>query len=203
MKLIVGLGNPGPEYAKTRHNAGFMALDRLARKHGLSSAKDKFHAGVIEGSIAGHRVMLMQPKTYMNRSGLAVGEAARFHKIAPSGVMVLVDDFALPLGAVRLRASGSHGGHNGLADVERALGTDAYPRLRIGVGAPQVNGHRVTHTNYVLGSFTDEQLIALDPALDAAADAVTAWLRDGIDLAMTRFNKKEPQPGNQTPKPQT
>src|ERR1041385_4126537 len=146
MKLIVGLGNPGPEYANTRHNAGFMALDRLARKHGLWGAKTRFHAGVIEGSIAGQKVMLMQPMTYMNRSGLAVGEAARFHRLEPADVMVVVDDFALPLGSIRLRPSGSHGGHNGLADVQRALGTDGYPRLRIGVGAPEGDGPPVPQT---------------------------------------------------------
>lgn len=191
MKLIVGLGNPGPEYANTRHNAGFMALDRLARRHGLAGAKNKFHAGVIEGSIAGHRVMLMQPMTYMNRSGLAVGEAARFHRLEPADVMVVVDDFALPLGSVRLRASGSDGGHNGLADVKRALGTDAYPRLRIGVGAPEIDGRRIRQTDHVLGPFTEEQRAALSPALDAAADAVECWLTDGIEIAMTRFNKKK------------
>lgn len=188
MKLIVGLGNPGPEYANTRHNAGFMAIGRLAQRHGLRGAKEKFHARVIEGQVAGRRVMLMSPLTYMNRSGLAVGEAAAFHKIAPSGAMVIVDDFALPLGSIRLRASGGAGGHNGLADIERALGTIRYPRLRIGVGAPEIEGRPVGHVEHVLGPFTDEQRKLLDPALDSACDAVECWLRQGIDLAMTRFN---------------
>jgi len=193
MKLIVGLGNPGPEYAQTRHNAGFMALRRLAEKHGLVDVKRKFHSEVIEGQLAGQRVMLMSPLTYMNRSGLAVGEAATFYKLSPGEVLVLVDDFALPLGSIRLRASGGAGGHNGLADVERALGTDRYPRLRIGVGPPQVEGRPIGHVEHVLGAFDQEQRRQLDPALDAAADAVVCWLRDGIDLAMTRFNRTEPR----------
>lgn len=195
MKLIVGLGNPGPEYANTRHNAGFMAVRRVAERlsagaGGAGSVKKKFHAEVVEGELAGQRVMLMSPLTYMNRSGLAVGEAAAFYKVSSSGVMVLVDDFALPLGSIRLRASGGAGGHNGLGDIERALGTMKYPRLRIGVGAPEVEGRPVGHVDHVLGPFDEEQRRALEPALDSAADAVMCWLRDGIDLAMTRFNKK-------------
>jgi peptidyl-tRNA hydrolase, PTH1 family len=190
MKLIVGLGNPGSEYASTRHNAGFMAVERLAQRHGMSGARNRFHAGVIEGSIAGQKVMLMQPMTYMNRSGLAVGEAARFHRLQPADILVVVDDLALSLGAVRLRGSGGPGGHNGLADVQRALGTEAYPRLRIGVGAPEIEGQRISQTDHVLGRFTDQQLEVLAPALDQAAAAVESWLSDGIELAMTRFNRK-------------
>jgi peptidyl-tRNA hydrolase, PTH1 family len=191
MRLIIGLGNPGPQYAQTRHNAGFMALRRLAERHGpAGEPKSKFHAQVIEGQLAGERVMLMSPLTYMNRSGLAVGEAAAFYKVPASRVLVLVDDFALPLGAIRLRASGGPGGHNGLGDIERALGTDKYPRLRIGVGSPEVAGRPVSHVDHVLSSFTAEQQRELDGALDAAADAALCWLREGIDLAMTRFNKR-------------
>lgn len=190
MKLIVGLGNPGPEYANTRHNAGFLALERFARLHGLSGAKTRFHAGVIEGTVAGRGVMLMQPMTYMNRSGLAVGEAARFHRLEPADLMVVVDDFALPVGSIRIRGSGSHGGHNGLADVQRALGTDAYPRLRVGVGAPEVEGRRISQTEHVLGRFTDDQLAALSPVLDRSCDAIECWLADGLEAAMNRFNTR-------------
>lgn len=195
MKLIVGLGNPGGEYADTRHNAGFMAIERLAERHGLSGSKTRFHARVIEAAVRGNKVMLMQPMTYMNRSGLAVGEAARFFQLAAQDVIVLSDDFALPLGAVRLRASGGSGGHNGLADVQRALGTDTYPRLRIGVGSPQVNDRPIGHVDHVLGRFTDDQLHTLQPALQTAADAVETWLTDGLDAAMNRYNKKtDPTP---------
>ncbi len=191
MKLIVGLGNPGPEYAKTRHNAGFMAVDRLAQRHGFAGPKSKFHAGVLEGAIGVggdlHRVLLMQPTTYMNRSGLAVGEARAFYKLEPADILVLVDEAALPLGSIRLRASGSPGGHNGLKDLERALGTRDYPRLRIGIDPPP---GRVPQADYVLGKFTADQLDALDPALTRACDAVETWLAEGIDAAMNRYNTK-------------
>ena len=188
MKLIVGLGNPGSEYAGTRHNAGVMALRRLAERHDLLDTRNKFHAQVADGQLAGERVALLWPTTYMNRSGLAVGEAAAFYKTAPGEVFVLVDDFALPLGMVRLRASGGDGGHNGLADVERALGTQDYPRLRIGVGAPRLDGRAISQTDHVLGRFTEGELAELSPALDRAAEAAECWLREGLEPAMNRFN---------------
>lgn len=187
MKLIVGLGNPGPEYAKTRHNAGFMAVERLAQRHGLTSVKHKFHAGVLEGRINLHKVMLMQPMTYMNRSGLAVGEAAAFYKLEPEDVLVLVDDVALDVGQLRLRASGGPGGHNGLKDLERALGTRDYPRLRLGIGPKS----RAPQVDFVLGRFTDDQLADLAPVLTRACDCVEAWLEEGIEKAMTKFNGAE------------
>ncbi|MEM1109303.1 MAG: aminoacyl-tRNA hydrolase [Planctomycetota bacterium] len=184
MKLIVGLGNPGSEYAKTRHNAGFMAIEKLANRHGLTGVKHKFHAGVLEGRINLHKVMLMQPTTYMNRSGLAVGEAAAFYKLDPEDILILVDEIALDVGQIRLRASGSPGGHNGLKDLERALGTRDYPRLRLGIGprtrAPQVD--------FVLGRFTDEQLDEMNFTLNKTCDCIESWLEDGIELAMTKFN---------------
>ncbi len=188
MKLIVGLGNPGQQYANTRHNAGFMAVDLIARKYALGPAKQKFHAGVVEAELAGEKALLMEPLTYMNRSGLAVGEAMGFYKLTPPDLLVIVDDFALPLGTLRLRASGSAGGHNGLADIQRVLGTPEYPRLRIGVGAPEFEGRSVKHVDHVLGPFTTEQRQALEPALEAAMAAVECWVRDGIETAMTRFN---------------
>jgi PTH1 family peptidyl-tRNA hydrolase len=191
MKLIVGLGNPGSEYAKTRHNAGFMVVDRLALRHRLPDAgpaKMKFHAGVLEGPIAGERCILMQPMTYMNRSGLAIGEAVAFYKLDPTReLLVVVDDVALDVGRIRLRAEGSAGGHNGLADVERALGTSAYPRLRIGIDPKG----RVPQKDYVLGRFTPEQLAKLEPTLDVACDAIECWIKEGIARAMTRYNAQE------------
>lgn len=184
MKLIVGLGNPGPEYTKTRHNAGFMAIEKLANRHGLMGVKHKFHAGVLEGRINMHKVMLMQPTTFMNRSGLSVGEAAAFYKLEPEDILILVDEIALDVGQIRLRASGGAGGHNGLKDLERALGTRDYPRLRLGIGprtrAPQVD--------FVLGRFTDEQLDDMNFTLGKACDCIESWLEDGIELAMTKFN---------------
>ncbi len=188
MKLIVGLGNPGREYVATRHNVGFMVVDRLATRHSLSGAKTKFHAGVLEGMIGNERVMLMQPTTFMNRSGLAVGEAARFHKLEPSELMIVVDDIALPLGAIRLRAGGSAGGHNGLSDVQRAPGTRDYPRMRVGVGAPVINGHRINQADYVLAKFRDEEQGELDRVIEKCCDALETWLSRGIDIAMTNHN---------------
>lgn len=188
MKVIVGLGNPGDEYARTRHNAGFMVLDRLASRHGLGGAKMKFHAGVLEGAVAGQRCMLLEPMTYMNRSGQSVGEAAAFYKLGLEDLLIVVDDVALPLGRVRLRPGGSAGGHNGLADIERALGTTRYHRLRIGIDPPG----RIRQHDYVLGRFTAEQWETFEPSLDRAADAAECWVREGIEAAMNRFNVDEP-----------
>ena len=187
MKLIVGLGNPGKEYEKTRHNAGFMAVDRLAVRHVITGAKSKFHAGVLEGSIAGERCVLMQPMTYMNRSGLSVGEAATFYKLEPTEVLVVVDDVALPVGKIRIRKEGSAGGHNGLSDIQRALGTIAYPRLRIGIDAPG----RVPQKDYVLQRFSEAQMEQMVPTLERACDAIECWIREGADAAMNKYNAKE------------
>ena len=187
MKLIVGLGNPGSEYARTRHNAGFMVLDQLATRHGLTGVKARFHGGVLEGPVAGQRCMLLQPMTFMNRSGLSVGEAMTFYKLALEDLMIVVDDLALPCGRIRIRKDGGAGGHNGLTDVERALGTKVYPRLRVGIDAPG----RVPQHDYVLGRFSDAQVALLTPAIDKACDAIECWIKDGIDAAMNKFNVGE------------
>ena len=186
MKLIVGLGNPGSQYAKTRHNVGFMAVERLAQRFGLSGARTRFHSGVLEGAVAGDKCVLMQPLVYMNRSGLAVAEAVRFFKLPLEDVLILVDDVALPCGAIRLRKTGSAGGHNGLADIETKLGSSDYPRLRIGIDPPG----RADQASYVLGKFSADQWPEVDRALDTTCDAVEAWITDGIDQAMTQFNAK-------------
>ena len=186
MRLIVGLGNPGREYEQTRHNAGFLVLDRLARRHGLAGVKHRFHSGVLEGRIGDGRCLLMQPQTYMNRSGRAVGEAMRFYKVDPANLLVVVDDAALPVGRIRLRPEGSAGGHNGLTDIERAVGTRGYPRLRIGIDPPPP---RMKQRDYVLGRFTPEQREALEPALERACDCIEAWASgEDIQVLMSRFN---------------
>ena len=189
MHLIVGLGNPGSEYDGTRHNAGFMAVNRLAERHAQGPARSRFNASAIDTQVDGKKVMLMQPLTYMNRSGQSVGEAARFFKIEPDQILVLVDDTALPVGAIRLRPSGSDGGHNGLADIARALGTDAYPRLRIGVGEPKVGEQRIAKKDYVLGRFTEQERAELPAVMDRSADAAETWVAQGIEAAMNRFNE--------------
>lgn len=188
MKLVVGLGNPGIEYEKTRHNAGFLAVDLLAQRHAAGvTPRGRFHAVTVEAPVGGERCLLMKPTTYMNRSGMAVGEAVRFYKLDPSlDVLVLVDDVAIPAGSIRLRAEGGAGGHNGLADIGRALGGDAYARCRIGVDAPGI----VPQADYVLGRFSPEQWESVRPALERAADAAEVWAREGVTAAMNRFNAK-------------
>ena len=184
MRLIIGLGNPGKEYEQTRHNIGFMVLDHLATRHHITGAKMKFHAGVLDGTIMNERCILMQPTTFMNRSGGAVREALDFYKLDPNQVLVVVDDTALPCGSIRLRASGSAGGHNGLADIECLLGTQNYPRLRVGIDAPGL----IPQADYVLARFSPAQLKELPAAIDRACDAIEAWLTDDIDRAMTSYN---------------
>ncbi len=197
MKLIVGLGNPGPEYSKTRHNAGFMLVERLATRHNLTGPKHKFHAGILDGElmvgdpIRPQRAILMQPTTYMNRSGLAVGEAVAFYKLEPqTDLLVLVDDLALDVGTIRLRGEGSAGGQNGLSDIQRALGTTQYARLRIGIGPNTINGHKIPQKDFVLSPFTSEQQTELDHALDKGVKCIESWLTDGLDKTMSIYNAK-------------
>ncbi len=187
MKLIVGLGNPGKEYEKTRHNAGFMVVDRLAQRHAITGAKTKFRAGMLEGQIAGDKCVLLQPVTFMNRSGQSVSEAVNFYKLNTEDLLIIVDDTALPVGKLRLRAAGSAGGHNGLADIQNLLGTSKYSRLRVGVGDPG----RAKQRDYVLGRFSKEEMEELEPALARACDAVECWIREGITEAMNGFNASE------------
>ncbi|HEB60859.1 MAG TPA: aminoacyl-tRNA hydrolase [Phycisphaeraceae bacterium] len=188
MKLIVGLGNPGREYTGTRHNAGFMAVDRLATRHVTpgSIPRSRFHSGLHEVLINNVKCLLIQPTTYMNRSGMAVGEAVRFYRVdIARDLMIIVDDVALPCGSIRLRPGGSAGGHNGLADIERHLGTQSYPRCRIGIGSPQGQPQR----DYVLTRFSPEQRVLVEQAVERACDAVECWVADGIDKAMNEYNK--------------
>lgn len=196
MHLIVGLGNPGSQYSGTRHNAGFMAVNRLAEHFAAGPAKAQFHASVIQTQIDGQKVLLMQPLTYMNASGQAVAEAARFFRIEPANILVIVDDTALPVGVIRLKHRGGDGGHNGLADIQRALGTDAYPRLRIGVGEPRVGEQRIAMRDYVLGRFTEEERSLLPAVLERCTQATRCWLTQGIDAAMNKFNEITPNTDN-------
>ncbi|MFO0874790.1 MAG: aminoacyl-tRNA hydrolase [Phycisphaerales bacterium] len=210
MKLIVGLGNPGPEYDRTRHNVGFEVVDRLARRHSdpavAGPARSKFGGLLLEarfdvpprarsGGIDdadSSRVLLLKPLTYMNRSGQSVGEAVRFHKLDPSkDLLVIVDDLALACGVIRLRDRGSAGGHNGLADIELALGTDAYARLRIGIDPPKA----IPQSSYVLGHFRPDQRERLEPALEDAVKAAACWATEGISTAMNRFNSRNEPAG--------
>ncbi len=197
MKLIVGLGNPGLDYERTRHNAGFLALDELARRHAVGGIpRSKFHAALLDASIGGQKCLLMKPTTFMNRSGMSVGEAVRFYKLEPGqDMLVLVDEVALPVGEIRLKPSGSDGGHNGLSDITRALGGADYPRLRIGVGAvPKF----MIKADWVLSRFMSEEKADVERGIKAAADAAELALSEGLDAAMNTFNRKitQPQPEN-------
>jgi len=186
VKLIVGLGNPGVEYERTRHNAGFMAVDRLARRHAPGAvARGRFNAATLEARISNEPCLLIKPTTFMNRSGFSVAEAVRFYKLDPvADLLVMVDDVALPAGAIRVRASGGAGGHNGLADIERMVGGPSYARCRIGIDPPG----RAPQRDYVLGRFSPEQWERMEPALEKAADAAEVWVAEGAISAMNRFN---------------
>lgn len=185
MRLIVGLGNPGSEYAGTRHNVGFEVIDRLARRHCIALRRRALRAVLGEGEIEGKRVILARPMTYMNLSGEAVGAIARMHQIPPADILVVVDDIALPLGRLRLRLKGSSGGHNGLESIQRHLHTEEYPRIRIGVG-PALPGRMVDH---VLSRFKPEERETIEEALERAVDAIEMALRENFEKAMSVYNR--------------
>ena len=181
IRLVAGLGNPGREYQRTRHNVGFMVLDRLAVDAQLPwEFSAKWNAGWAKSD-----VILVKPATFMNRSGEAVAAIANFYKIAAEEVLVVLDDFALPLGRLRLRAQGSSGGHNGLESVFEHFGTESVPRLRIGIGAAPAKGA----TDYVLGRFFDEEQPLLDATIRRASDAVKCAIDKGLIAAMNLFNQ--------------
>ncbi len=184
--LIVGLGNPGADYSRTRHNAGFLLVERLAGLWGAPWAYVKrFNARLARAERAAASVLLGQPQTYMNSSGEAVGAVARFYRVPVSRLLLAVDDADLPLGEIRLRPSGSSGGHHGLESVEQQLGTREYARLRIGIGREK-GGREIT--NYVLGRFSSTEMPLVDTVLTVASRQVECWLESGIQKAMSQFN---------------
>ena len=182
--LIAGLGNPGRKYRGNRHNIGFMALDRLADAHNISSRAVQNQAIVANGRIQDHAVILAKPQTYMNRSGDAVGPLANYFRIPPERVLVIYDELDLPFGTIRLRERGSAGGHNGMKSIISHLGTD-FPRLRLGIDRPP---GRMPVPAYVLQDFGKEDLPLLESVLDEAVRAVETFLNEGIQLAMSRHN---------------
>jgi peptidyl-tRNA hydrolase, PTH1 family len=189
MKLIVGLGNPGAQYERTRHNAGFMGLDVLAQRHASGQIpKSRFHAVTLDANIEAEKVILMKPTVYMNRSGQSVGEAIRFFKLDPQeDLIVLVDDIALPVGHIRVRKRGGTGGHNGLSDIDRMLGGEDYTRVRIGVGnVPKF----MNQADWVLSKFMKEEQDDVLSSIKAAADATESILKDGVTKAMNAHNTK-------------
>ena len=184
-KLVVGLGNPGRKYASNRHNVGFQCLDRLAQAWGFSFRKRKHKALLAEGEMAGLRVILAKPQTFMNLSGQAVGRLARFYRVSPENILVIYDDLDLPLGKIRLRPEGGSGGHKGMKSIIERLGTHGFPRLRVGIGRPAHSDP----VDYVLSDFTPEQRITVEDAYESVVSAVELWVAEGIEAAMNRYNK--------------
>jgi len=184
--LVVGLGNPGQQYENTRHNVGFRAADALAADAGVVIRRIKFHALTAEAVVGGQGVLLLKPTTFMNLSGQAVGEAARFYKIPPDHVLVLSDDVDLPVGKLRLRRNGSAGGHNGLKSIIEHLGGDQFPRLKIGVGGKPHPDYDMA--DWVLGSFHGQDAKVMDETVQRAAKAVECLLEYGFDKAMNLYN---------------
>ena len=187
-RLIVGLGNPGKDYEYTRHNLGFLVVQRLAQKHDLNFRKSSFTKGLLaEGSAADHQLVCLLPTTYMNHSGIAVKAVAQKMTLDPSGVLIVCDDFHLDFGQIRIRSRGSDGGHNGLTSIIEQLGTQEFARLRLGIGAPMPGQET---PDYVLGKWTREEQKNLDEFIDRAVECSLIWLHEGIHNAMEKFNKK-------------
>src|SRR6266545_932148 len=197
MKLIIGLGNPGPEYAGTRHNVGFDVIDYLAAAPGCTPFREKFEAFVSELKEGDETVLLVKPLTFMNLSGRAVRAILDFYKVPVENLLVVCDDFNLPLGKLRVRTKGSHGGQNGLRNIQEQLGTDAYARLQIGVGEPGFDA-----VDHVLSKFKPGERAAVEDAIATAAQAALTWMRKGAEAAMNKFNAGEEKPKKEK-KPRT
>ena len=194
MLLIVGLGNPGPQYARNRHNVGFMAADAIVRRHSFSGFSKKFRGEIAEGTLAGEKALILKPMTFMNLSGDSVGEAMRFYKLSPADIIVMHDELDLAPGKIKLKTGGGNGGHNGLKSIDAHCGKD-YKRLRIGIGHP---GHKDRVNPHVLGDFAKSDQEWLQPLLDAVADHVEL-LASGDDSGF--LNKMVLATGTTAPKP--
>lgn len=195
MKIVVGLGNPGAKYSGTRHNVGFEVIEYLAAAPAVGTFRTAFSALVAETTEAGEKVLLAKPETFMNLSGRTVRGLIDFYKLTATDVMVVCDDFNLPLGKLRIRASGSHGGQNGLRNIQDCLGTDAFLRLRIGVGQPGP-GEAV---DFVLSRFKPGERATVEQAVAAAANAVMVWIRQGTSACMNAANGPSEPPKHQPP----
>lgn len=196
--MIVGLGNPGKQYAKTRHNVGFMSVDALAEAYQIAINTRKHKAAIGEGTIEGRRVLLVKPQTYMNLSGEAVRPLADFYKISPAQIMVICDDLDIPLGTLRIRAKGGSAGQKGMQSIIQQLGTQAFPRIRFGIGRPP---GRMDAAAYVLLPFIKEEEILVVETLHRVVKAVAIWLTEGIEMAMNRQNGTAEQAAQAAPKP--
>lgn len=184
--LVVFLGNPGTKYNGTRHNAGFMAADAMAKEFNIAINKLRFKALTATVTIGGEKVLLMKPQTYMNLSGEAVGQAAKFYKISPEHVIVVSDEVAMPIGKLRIRKSGSAGGHNGLKNIIQHLGTQDFPRIRMGVGAAPHPDYDMA--DWVLSTFKDKDAEDMQALAERVSKAVQCYITEGPDRAMNKFN---------------
>lgn len=188
MKLIVGLGNYGDKYEKTRHNAGFMAVEKLADKLNIEFNKNKFHAKIGEGFYEGEKIIIAQPQTYMNLSGVAVAEIMDFYKLEMDELLVIFDDMDMPLGKMRIRQKGSAGGHNGIKSIIGSLGNNQnFNRFKLGIGKPE----RGNVIDFVIGKMTATEMVEIAPTLDLSVDATLCWIKDGIDVTMNKYNTKK------------
>jgi len=187
MLAIIGLGNPGANYDKTRHNVGFRVIDLMSRRYGIAVSRTRSRALVGEGLAGGQRIALVKPQTYMNLSGESVQDLMRWYKLMPQDILIISDDIDLPPGSVRIRPHGGAGTHNGLRNIIQMTGSNRFPRIRIGVGAPPPQWDL---KDWVLSGFGEDQRV-MDEALLTAADAADCYITGGIDLAMNRFNKRQ------------
>ena len=186
MYVIAGLGNPGKEYEKTRHNMGFLVLDRISEEHGIPLSRAKHDALIGKGSIAGRQVMLVKPQTYMNESGRSLGAILRYYGLEPDRLIVIYDDMDLEPGAIRIRKKGSAGSHNGMRSIISHLGGDDFPRIRVGIGRPSYADWK----DFVLGKVSAEEGGKIEEAVKMAADAAVDILKNGIDRTMNRYNTR-------------
>ena len=187
--MIAGLGNPGRRYAQHRHNVGFQSLDRLADTYRLAFDKRQNRGVLALGRIKGHSVLLVKPQSFMNKSGQVVAPLARFYKVSPERLLVIYDDLDLPQGTVRLRKKGGSGGHKGMRSIISQLGTQDFPRVRVGIGRPP---GRMDPADYVLQNFGEQERFLMAEVYDWVIQALTCWLEEGIEIAMTHFNAPIP-----------
>lgn len=185
MYLIIGLGNPEEEYSKTRHNMGFNTINKLAQKQNIQINKTKYEGLYESTTIEGQKVILIKPQTYMNLSGNCVKQFVDFYKIEKEKILVIYDDMDIEPGTIKIRKKGSAGGHNGMKSIIQMLGTEEFPRIRIGIGRPEHNGDEI---NYVIGAIPEEEIPKLEEGTEKAKEAVIEILKNGIDKAMNKFN---------------